>query len=111
MTSKITFFFLIALVISCATMVSIPTVEAQVFLPCKTTKDCEYLHCSSGTGQCVKSQCQCSGSLTRTAKIDGFKTTSYAQTCKVTSDCDPRMKPSCLSGSYMCFNGFCTCTH
>ncbi|RID75945.1 hypothetical protein BRARA_B02955 [Brassica rapa] len=111
MASKITFFFLLALVISCATMVSIPTVEAQVFLPCKTAKDCEYLHCSSGTGQCVKSQCQCSGSLTRKAKIDSFKTTSYAQTCKVTSDCDPSMKRSCVSGSYMCFNGFCTCTH
>ncbi|CAH8386567.1 unnamed protein product [Eruca vesicaria subsp. sativa] len=80
-------------------MVSVPTVEAQVFLPCKTTKDCEYLHCSSGTGQCIKSQCQCSGSLTRKHKIDNLKPTKYAQTCKVTSDCDPSMKPSCVSGS------------
>ncbi|EOA25908.1 hypothetical protein CARUB_v10019289mg [Capsella rubella] len=59
MASRITFFFLTALVIACAVMVSLPTAAAQINLPCKTDKDCEYLHCSSGTPLCVRGQCTC----------------------------------------------------
>ncbi|CAH8334813.1 unnamed protein product [Eruca vesicaria subsp. sativa] len=92
-----------------ATMVSVPTAEAQVFLPCKTSRDCGYLHCSSGTGHCVKSQCQCSDSMT--AKSDNFKPTNYAQPCNKTSDCDPRYEPICVTGSYLCYYGHCSCVH
>ncbi|ESQ32938.1 hypothetical protein EUTSA_v10005651mg [Eutrema salsugineum] len=109
MASNIIFFFSLTLVIAGAMMVSTPTAKAQISHPCKTTKDCEYLHCSSGTPLCVKRQCQCSVSVTRQAKIDNLITMSNEQTCKSTSDCDPHMKTTCVSGSYMCFNGFCTC--
>ncbi|CAL9248716.1 unnamed protein product [Arabidopsis halleri] len=46
MASKITIFFLLALVVACTMMVRIPTVDAEVVLPCKTTDDCENLPCS-----------------------------------------------------------------
>ncbi|CAH2045530.1 unnamed protein product [Thlaspi arvense] len=109
MASKITFFILLALVIACAMMVSIPTAEAQVFLPCNTTKDCEYVHCSSGSALCVNRQCQCPS--THQPKLDNFNTMRQARRCKLTSDCDPRMRYTCVSGSYMCFDGYCTCTN
>ncbi|KAG7558689.1 hypothetical protein ISN45_Aa05g003240 [Arabidopsis thaliana x Arabidopsis arenosa] len=111
MASKITFFFFIALVIDCAMMVTTQTAEAQIFLPCVTTKDCEYLHCSSGTALCVNRQCQCSRSSTHQTKLDNLKTMDYAKKCKWTQDCDPRMRFTCVSGSYMCFDGLCTCTN
>ncbi|CAN8232056.1 unnamed protein product [Cochlearia groenlandica] len=108
MASKITFFFLLAILISCKCSIMV-SIEAQISLPCKTTKDCEYFHCSSGTTSlCVKRQCQCS----QQAKVNDQKTEqSYEKKCKLTSDCDPRMRSTCVSGSYMCFEGYCTCTH
>ncbi|CAH8266687.1 unnamed protein product [Arabidopsis lyrata] len=73
MASKITFFFLSALVIAYALMVSIPTAEAQIFLPCKTNKDCEYFHCSSGTPLCIMRQCTCTISSTHQAKLENYR--------------------------------------
>ncbi|CAN8266558.1 unnamed protein product [Cochlearia groenlandica] len=109
MASKITFFFLLAIVFACTTMMC---VDAQIFLPCKTTKDCEYLHCSSGTPLCVKRQCTCTLAATlQQAKLNDQKTNSYRKKCKLTSDCDPRIRSTCVSGSYMCFEGYCTCTN
>ncbi|ESQ32939.1 hypothetical protein EUTSA_v10005337mg [Eutrema salsugineum] len=112
MASKMAFSFLLALVIACAMTVRIPNAEAQIFLPCQTTKDCEYLHCSSGTPLCVNKQWQCTISLTHQAKLDNLKNPmTHAQTCKSTNDCDPRMRFTCASRSYMCFDGLCTCTN
>ncbi|XP_010425191.1 PREDICTED: defensin-like protein 295 [Camelina sativa] len=109
MASKITSFFLIALVIASAMMVTMPTtVEAQIFLPCRTTVDCDYLHCSSGTALCVNRQCQCT---THQTKLDNLKKMDHAKKCKLTKDCDPRMRFTCVSGSYMCFDGLCICTN
>ncbi|KAG7558690.1 hypothetical protein ISN45_Aa05g003250 [Arabidopsis thaliana x Arabidopsis arenosa] len=120
MASKITIFFLLALVIACTMMVRIPTANAEVFLPCKTTDDCEnlscsgdeceYLPCSGRPALCIKGQCKCTVSLTHQAKLDNLRKMNDAKTCKQTSDCDPRMRYSCVSGSYICLNGFCTCT-
>ncbi|AEC05785.1 Defensin-like protein 295 [Arabidopsis thaliana] len=111
MASKITFVFLVVVVINCAMMLSMPTAEAHNFLPCVITNDCEYHHCSSGTVLCVNRQCHCSRSSTHQTKLDNLKKMDYAKKCKWTKDCDPRMRFTCVSGSYMCFDGLCTCTN
>lgn len=91
-------------------MVSIASADAELVLPCKTTNDCENLPCSGRPPLCIKGQCRCTPSLAHQAKLDNLRTMENAKTCKQTSDCDPSMKYSCVSGSYMCVNGFCTCT-
>ncbi|CAH2045532.1 unnamed protein product [Thlaspi arvense] len=101
MASKIIFFILL-LSLSLVT-------EAQVSLPCDTQRDCIFIHCSVWLTLCINRQCQCLS--TYQAKLDNLKTMSYVQTCKSMSDCDPRMKSTCVSGSYMCFEGYCTCAH
>ncbi|KAH0921410.1 hypothetical protein HID58_021428 [Brassica napus] len=41
-------------------LVSVPGVEAQLIIPCKTAADCKSkLFCSNGSPQCVVRQCQC----------------------------------------------------
>ncbi|CAH2045536.1 unnamed protein product [Thlaspi arvense] len=100
MASKITFFILLALVIAS---------EAQVYLPCHTQRDCVQIHCYGLPSFCINKQCVCP--QTHQAKLDSLKTMSNAQTCKLTSDCDPRMRSTCVSGSYVCFEGYCTCAH
>ncbi|XP_023639128.1 defensin-like protein 296 [Capsella rubella] len=109
MASKITIFVLLALVVACTMMVSIPAADAELVYPCKTTYDCENFPCSGRSSQCIKGQCRCTTLLTNQAKLENQRTMDNAQTCKLTSDCDPRMKYSCPSGSYMCVNGLCTC--
>ncbi|XP_018438790.1 defensin-like protein 295 [Raphanus sativus] len=112
MASNITFVVLLAFVLACAMPMSIPKAGAQLFLPCKTTKDCEYYYCSSGRPLCVSTQCQCTISSTHEARLDDIKTKkNNAKACKLTTDCDPRMKFTCASRSYMCFDGLCTCTN
>nr|VDD25483.1 unnamed protein product [Brassica oleracea] len=57
MTSKITFFLFLALVISCATMVSVSTAKAQ---HCIDSKDCPNTSCKTGQiERCVHNQCTC----------------------------------------------------
>ncbi|XP_010514163.1 PREDICTED: defensin-like protein 296 [Camelina sativa] len=110
MASKIIVFSLLALVVAYTMMVSIPIAEAELVFPCKTTYDCESpLPCSGRPSQCIKGQCKCTVPLTHQEKLDNLITMDDAKTCKLTSDCDPRMKYSCSSGSYMCVNGVCTC--
>ncbi|KAL0692879.1 hypothetical protein Bca4012_060059 [Brassica carinata] len=97
MASKITFFLLLALVIACATMVRVPTAEAQV--ECKRVSDCKInLLCKVGeTKQCVHNQCICAP-----------KPEIRGESCLTTRDCDVTM---CLGHGYMkCVDGFCTCT-
>nr|VDD26009.1 unnamed protein product [Brassica oleracea] len=113
MASKITFVVLLAFVIACAMTMSVAKAGAKIFLPCKTTKDCEYLRCSSGTPLC-NGQCQCTISSTHEARLDDLETKkNNAKTCKLTTDCDPRIRThfNCLKRSYMCFDGLCTCTN
>ncbi|CAN7020409.1 unnamed protein product [Brassica rapa subsp. trilocularis] len=46
--------------IDCILLVSVPGVEAQLIIPCKTAADCKSkLFCSNGSPQCVVRQCQC----------------------------------------------------
>ncbi|AEC05786.1 Defensin-like protein 296 [Arabidopsis thaliana] len=110
MASKITIFFVLALVVVCTMMVCIPTATAELVLPCKTTYDCVNLPCLGRPPLCINGQCKCTTTLTHQAKLDNLRTMNDAKTCKYTSDCDPRMRYSCVSGSYICLNGFCTCT-
>ncbi|KAF8097176.1 hypothetical protein N665_0293s0026 [Sinapis alba] len=109
MASNITFVVLLAFVIACGMTMSIPKTRAQIFLACKTMKDCEYLNCSNGTPLCLNGQCQCTISSTHD-DIKRMKKNN-GKTCKLTTDCDPRMNFTCVSKSYMCFDGICTCTN
>ncbi|KAL1208182.1 putative defensin-like protein [Cardamine amara subsp. amara] len=59
MASKATLFIFVALFLSCILLVSVPGVEAQLIIPCKTSAQCKSIRCSSGSAQCVNSQCQC----------------------------------------------------
>uniref|UniRef100_A0A0D3AUU8 EB domain-containing protein n=1 Tax=Brassica oleracea var. oleracea TaxID=109376 RepID=A0A0D3AUU8_BRAOL len=88
MTSKITFFLLLALVFACATMVS------GQFKHCTTIRDCTIkLLCKIGErGQCVDNQCKCAPA----PPIHG-------QPCRNTNDCDATM---CL-GNNKCNNSEC----
>ncbi|VVB04040.1 unnamed protein product [Arabis nemorensis] len=100
-------FFLIALVIACATIVSVPTTEAQIFLPCKTTKECEYLQCTKGLiAKCVNGQCKCSNPQ---AKLNNLKFVNPGGECTSTSQCNPHMSVTCVTHMYACFVGLCTC--
>ncbi|WZZ02772.1 hypothetical protein YC2023_088693 [Brassica napus] len=57
MASKITFFLLFALVIACATMVSVPTAEATY---CLDSKDCPDVRCKIGEiERCRQNLCTC----------------------------------------------------
>ncbi|KAF8049744.1 hypothetical protein N665_2127s0004 [Sinapis alba] len=94
MVSKITFFLLLALVIACATMVSVPTAEAK---DCTTTTDCPILLCKiEERGECVDNQCKCDP----IPQIHG-------QSCRTTQDCDATICDSLLN---KCVDGSCTCT-
>ncbi|CAN6856182.1 unnamed protein product, partial [Brassica oleracea] len=86
------------------------TMVSGQFQHCTTIRDCTInLLCKIGeTEQCFDNQCKCAPTPQIQVKLKSknLKTTNCAQTCKVTSDCDPSMKPSCVSGSYICFNTF-----
>ncbi|KAL0692914.1 hypothetical protein Bca4012_060094 [Brassica carinata] len=93
MTSKITFFLLLALV-----TLSVPTTEAQL-KKCTTINDCKniILLCKIGESeQCVHNQCICAPE----PEIGG-------QPCRTTRDCDATI---CRDLPNKCVNGFCTCT-
>ncbi|XP_018515307.2 LOW QUALITY PROTEIN: putative defensin-like protein 298 [Brassica rapa] len=100
MASKTALFILFALFLSCILLVSVPGVEAQLIITCKTAADCKSkLFCSNGSPQCVVRQCQCAS--VKPVKLMRTNTMSI----KTIFDCASHQWSNNL---YACIEGKCT---
>ncbi|XP_010429509.1 PREDICTED: putative defensin-like protein 298 [Camelina sativa] len=102
MASKATLLILFALFLSYTLLASIPSVEAQLIVPCKTTEQCKSIRCSNGSAQCVNKQCQCPS-----VKQIYSMNVKTAVSCKMVSDCFA--SPQCPDGLRACIGGKCIC--
>ncbi|KAF3571140.1 hypothetical protein F2Q69_00060826 [Brassica cretica] len=103
MASKTTLLILFALFLSYILLVSVPGVEAQLIVPCKTSPaECKSMRCSNGSAQCVNRQCHCAS-----VKWVYPMTTNTPVSCKTIFDC--AASHQCPDNVYACIEGKCIC--